>query len=230
MELCRSARVSYFCDAVQWIGKHLAPGQLCRRCGAAVASGHKFGGPKGTGFLILGDEWRGLKVAAGGAQEIGSRAGTENLPGILAMVTALETRCGQTIEQDSLSARDRFEARLQEHWPDELVIHGSGALRSWNTSLMAMPAHRADRWISRLDRFGFQVSNGSACSSGKAGPSPVLRAMGVDPEVARRTLRISSGWETSSADWDQLFQAMLEVRALLDGESNSEGPGQVIEI
>ena len=96
--------------------------------------------------------------------------------------------------------------------------------------MVSLPDYRADRWISRLDRLGFQVSTGSACSSGREGISGVLHAMQVDVEVARRAVRISSGWETRPGDWQDLLEALRQVRDLLDSEETGSGPGQVIEI
>ncbi len=230
VDLCRERGVPVFCDAVQWVGKQLAPADLASRCDALVASGHKFGGPKGIGFVVLGSEWRGVRLQTGGAQELASRAGTENLAGILAMVAALEARCQLSLPGDQKAARDHFESELTALWPDEVIIYGKEAARSWNTCMVSLPEYRADRWINRLDKLGFQVSSGSACSSGKEGISGVLQAMQADIDQARRAIRISSGWETRPADWDGLLEALKRVREQLDSEESGSGPGQVIEI
>jgi cysteine desulfurase len=185
-------------------------------CAGITFSGHKFGGPKGTGCLILGPEWRGLKVQAGGAQELDSRAGTENVAGVAAMVAALEHRVSHPASNDALHG--------------EIKIHGKEAERVWNTCSLSLPDHRSSRWIAHLDKLGFQVSSGSACSTGKEGPSAVLAAMGVDPEMGHRTLRISSGWETTPEDWDHLYEAICATREKLDQSGGSAGPGKVIEI
>lgn len=226
--LCREAGVAFHCDAAQWVGK-------CGRsywngCAGVTLSGHKFGGPRGVGCLILDDQWKGLTVQAGGAQEMDMRSGTENLPAILGMVAALVERDREGVDEGVRSARNEFEKALREKWGDEVVIHGSAVPRLWNTCSVALPDYSSSRWISRLDRLGFAVSSGSACSTGKAGPSPVLGAMGVDPECMRRTLRISGGWKTPPADWEALLAALLEVRELLSREDASSGPGQVIEL
>lgn len=228
-QLCGEEGIPFHCDAVQWFGKE--DGQVCWEGLAGVTlSGHKFGGPKGVGALLVGPEWKGLTLQAGGAQELDSRAGTENIPAVLAMVAALKARLTPPPGGHRRAARDRFERALLERWPGEVAIHGHGSERLWNTSSVCLPEFRSERWILQLDRSGFEVSSGSACSTGKAGPSAVLRAMGVSDEAIRRTIRISSGWETEAGDWDGLLEALVTVRERLSGEAPSAGPGTVIEI
>lgn len=227
-DLCAQAGVPCHCDAVQWAGK--LPFPVGTGYAGLTLSGHKFGGPKGIGCLILGEDWSGLKLQVGGAQEMDSRAGTEAIPSIIAMVAALKARVKTDFSDARFTARDRFEDALLQRWSGEVVIHGAGAERLWNTSFVSLPGFRAERWIARLDRLGFQVSAGSACASGKTGSSPVLKAIGVDEATARRTLRISSGWETAVADWDGLLAALIQARELLSAEPDASGPGKVIEI
>jgi cysteine desulfurase len=111
-----------------------------------------------------------------------------------------------------------------------VIIHGKNAPRIWNTCSVCLPEFRSSRWIARLDKKGFQVSTGAACSAGKKGPSMVMQAMGVVEEVALRTLRISSGWETSPEDWEALLEALTQVRFELQSEDTGSGPGTVIQI
>jgi len=80
-----------------------------------------------------------------------------------------------------------------------------------------MPFADNMRWVARLDKRGFQVSTGSACATGKDGPSHVLAAMGYTPEEARRAVRVSAGWETTEADWQALAAALGEVATELRG-------------
>jgi cysteine desulfurase len=230
LELCESAGVAFFCDAVQWIGKFDSRQAPFARCAGVAASGHKFGAPKGTGLLILGRDWRGASLQVGGSQELESRAGTENVPGAVALAVALDQREAHALTEEQLSARDRFEERLTRQWPGEVRVHSGGYPRTWNTCSVGLPKFKAARWITRLDKHGFQVSAGSACSAGKTSISTVLAAMGVDEDTARRTVRFSSGWETTAEDWDALFQAIVEIYDELKSEEPSEGPGQVIEL
>ncbi len=229
-ELCRSRGIEFHCDAVQWPGKDPEPFSGWGTLSGVTLSAHKFGGPKGTGCMILGPDWQGTQWQVGGSQELGSRAGTEDLAGIDAMAVALEDRMGRSEATGQAGARDRFESELTRIWP-EVVIHGRKAPRIGNTSSVSLPVFNALRWISRLDRHGFQVSTGAACSAGKKGSSVVLRAMGVDEATARRTIRISAGWETTESDWQELLAALVEVRAELEESGTpGEGPGKVINI
>lgn len=230
LEVCEAARIPFFCDAVQVIGKIKSTESVFGRCGGVSISGHKFGAPKGIGLLILGKDWSGTRIQVGGSQEQDSRAGTENVPGALALAVAMEKRTSAALSTDQLAARDRFEQNLLRLWSEKVQIHASEVTRSWNTCSVSLPKFKAARWIARLDKRGFQVSAGSACAAGKAKTSPVLAAMGVDEETAARTVRISSGWETSPEDWENLFAAIEAVYSDLDSEKPTGGPGQVIKI
>lgn len=161
-----------------------------------------------VGFLVCPGDTRPLLV--GGSQEDGRRAGTENVPGVLACVAALEARervLRERLPKERGSGRDRFEARLLQGVAGVRIL-GSGARRLWNTSAFVMPeVDCRRRWVVRLDKLGFAVSTGSACSSGQEKPSHVLAAMGIDG-VGERVLRVSGGWETPEEDWDALAEAL----------------------
>lgn len=227
-DLCREAGVAFHSDGVQWIAKE--KWESWAGCSAVTLSGHKFGGPKGVGCLLVDDAWKGLKIQAGGAQERDMRAGTENVPAILAMVAALRARHSAAVPEDRPSPRDRAAQRLQEKWPGGVRIHGAGRSRLWNTLSLSLPDFPSDRWIARLDRRGYAVSSGSACSTGKAGPSAVLKAMGIEDSVIRRTIRISSGWETPAGDWDSLVETLIEIHEALASAEPPSGPGRVIDL
>jgi cysteine desulfurase len=207
--LCREEGISFHTDAAQWFGK-LATQDLCQ-CDYLTGSAHKFGGPKGMGFLVLRDEDETLRFMRGGPQESGRRAGTENYPAIEAMVTALE----QCAAVGDAGLRDGFEQRLSAAMPGLRII-SEGAPRLWNTSLMVMPRHDNLKWLTRLSRLGFSISTGSACSSGKEGSSVVVRALGATPEELRRVVRVSSGWHTTVADWQSLGDVFVKVGEELD--------------
>jgi len=208
---CREHGVDYFCDATQWIGK--LPAKGLGECEFVAGSAHKFGGPRGVGFLKVKSEGRFESMFRGGQQEEGRRAGTENVPGVLAMVKALEIREAAAAEdgKSRQSWRDGFLKELRRRVPGLEVI-GADVDRMWNTATVLMPVEDCrQRLVVKLDKAGFAVSTGSACASGKEEPSPVLRAMGCSPEDAARVLRFSSGWETTEADWDALLQGVVEV-------------------
>ncbi len=213
--LCEEHGVGFHCDAAQWIGKQ--DSESLGRCSYITGSAHKFGGPKGIGFLVLRDEDEPLRFLRGGPQENGRRAGTENYPAIEAMVTALEsiTHSLPEIEATQVPLRDAFVNSLRATMP-ELRVIGEGAPRLWNTVLMVMPRHDNLKWLTRLSRLGFAISTGSACSSGKEGSSVVVTALGASWEELKRVVRISGGWHTTQAEWQALDEAFQKVGAELD--------------
>jgi cysteine desulfurase len=210
--LCRRHHAAFFCDASQWLGK--LPAADLGEADWAIGSAHKFGGPKGVGFVLAAEGAQDFHAQHGGGQERGHRAGTENFPGVAAMVAALseaETK-KVLLETERLRWRETFERTLPAALPGVRVV-GGRAERLWNTVSLILPHGENTRWVARLDRQGFQVSTGSACATAKEGPSHVLAAMGCLPEEARRVIRASAGWETAETDWPKLAQALAEVSA-----------------
>jgi cysteine desulfurase len=221
-EACAARGIPFHCDAAQWLGKLPAAG-----LGTAdwvTGSGHKFGGPKGVGFLVVPEGLERLRGGfGGGPQEGGRRAGTENVPGILALAAALgeaERRGG------SAEGRDAFERRLLGSMPGLRIVGGSGP-RLWNTSMFVLPHGSNLKWLTLLSHRGFQVSTGSACSAGRGNPSHVMAAMGVEPEAMGRVIRASSLWSARTEDWLALAGAVETVDAeLRDSASGSGAPGE----
>jgi cysteine desulfurase len=217
LALCRAQGVPLFSDAVQWIGK--LPARGLGDCDWLSGSAHKFGGPRGVGFLKCPAKGRVEPLLRGGAQEEGRRAGTENVAGVLAMIAALEAR-EQSLRAGAPAAslRDHFERQLLKSLPGAAIVAAT-APRTWNTSLALMPeVDCRTRWVVKLDKLGVAVSTGSACASGKEEPSPVLTAMGYSPAEAARALRFSAGWETPAADWDKLLAALKQADHELRGK------------
>lgn len=215
--LALRASVPMVCDAVQWLGK--LPAKGLGECSYVIGSAHKFGGPVGVGFMKVP---RGFApLIQGGPQEEGRRAGTENVPGVLAMLAAWESReaLGASSQiAERLAWRDHFLEWLVKWYPECRVV-GAGSERLWNTGSILMPP-QADcrrRWIVQLDRVGVAASTGSACSSGKEQPSPVLLAMGYPMGETDRMIRFSSGWETCEADWRLLAEKVMEAANRLKG-------------
>lgn len=195
----------FHCDAAQWIGK--LPAAELGKCDFVTGSGHKFGGPQGVGFLKIPETVRRFSLQRGGLQESGHRAGTENVPAILAMVAAWEER--ESAVEMSSAGRDAFEAKLRATLPT-VSIMGQNASRLWNTSLIIFSESTNTKWLARLSALGFAVSTGSACSTG-AGASDVLMAMGIEGAALRRVLRFSGGWDQTLEDWLALAQAVIQV-------------------
>ena len=206
----RKAGALVHCDAVQ------APGRIAIEVGALGAdlltlSAHKFGGPQGVGALIVREDVPLAALQRGGGQELGRRAGTENVAGIVGFGVAAEL-AADDIERraEIVCLRDGLENRLRAVAP-ELMVFGAGAERLPNTICIAMPGVAAETQVMALDLAGVAVSAGAACSSGKVEPSHVLRAMGVaEPEVGR-AIRVSLGWRTSERDIDRLVEAWSDL-------------------
>lgn len=214
-EVCRSRGVRLHSDAAQWLGK--LPAAELAACDYLTGSAHKFGGPKGAGFLVLANPEESFPLLHGGPQENARRAGTENYPGIEAMVTALEALEPRLpgITKEQTKYRNIFIEILEITLPGLRIVSG-GAPRLWNTVLAVMPRHENLKWLTRLSRRGFAISTGSACSSGKEGSSVVVQALGANPEELRRVIRVSGGWDTTAEDWQALAMAFVEVSIELD--------------
>ncbi|HSH94863.1 MAG TPA: cysteine desulfurase family protein [Roseimicrobium sp.] len=215
--LCLEHSVPFFCDAAQWVGKRTSTG--LGRCDFVSGCAHKFGGPKGVGFLKVPAKGRLEPLLVGGPQEEGRRAGTENVASILSMVAVLRHRQKQIdAGEDKMRAgfRERFEKELVSALPGSELV-GADSPRLWNTVSALMPEvdDCQQRWVVKLDKAGFAVSTGSACASGKEESSHVLRAMAYRPEQASRVLRFSAGWETVMEDWDALLKALVAVNGAM---------------
>jgi cysteine desulfurase len=182
-----------------------------------TVSGHKLGGPQGTGALILRD---GIHITdqmlKGGGQERGARAGTENVAGIAGFGAACAAAVVELpVTNSRLSAlRGRVEAQLRAISAG-IVIFGEAMPRVPNTTLAALPGLKAETAVIAFDLAGVAVSSGSACSSGKVAASHVLAAMGVDPALARGAVRLSFGWGTTDRDIEKLLNAWTKVASSL---------------
>lgn len=204
--LARAHGALFHCDAVQ------ASGKMAIDIGGIGAdfltlSAHKLGGPPGIGALVVRDGLDFSPLLRGGGQEHGRRAGTENLVGTAGFAAAAAAATEQIAVYDRVRAlRDVLETAITKLAPDAVVL-GAVAPRLPNTSAIAMPGVAAETQVIALDLDGVMVSAGAACSSGKVGPSHVLEAMGVRPDLAKSTIRVSLGWTTTEADVAHFVQA-----------------------
>lgn len=175
-------------------------------------SAHKIGGPKGAGALVSrGETFMPSPLIRGGGQEKGHRAGTENLAAIVGFGAAAEVAVEALANVGDLAARrDAMEARMREAAPD-VIIHGAGAPRLANTSYVSLPGLKAETAQIAFDMEGIAVSSGSACSSGKVGPSHVLKAMDADADLG--AIRVSLGLATSDNDIDAFIEAFAKINA-----------------
>jgi cysteine desulfurase len=172
-------------------------------------SAHKLGGPQGAGALIVREGAPLSAQIAGGGQEMGRRAGTENVAAI-AGFGAVAQKVDDA--QDLYSLRESFESRLKTLVPDALIF-GATAERLPNTSTFAIPGLLSETTLIALDLDGIAVSTGAACSSGKVRPSHVLAAMGVAENLARCGIRVSFGWSNSARDADAAIASLGRLMA-----------------
>ena len=185
-------------DCAQTVGKIALPD-----ADLIAISAHKFGGPVGTGALLLRD-WALLRP--GGGQERGYRGGTENLPGVLGMAAALEA--GTDWLAQAAQLRARLDAAVSA--TGGTVVAGA-APRIAAIGAYRMPGRSATAQLIRFDGMGIAVSAGSACSSGSLKPSHVLAAMAQDG--AGEIIRVSIGRETTGAEIDRFIAAWREMAA-----------------
>ncbi|MFV0512758.1 MAG: cysteine desulfurase family protein [Jhaorihella sp.] len=198
-------------DATQAFGKLAVAFNWCG-AGMALISAHKMGGPKGVGALVLR---RGQDVTArirGGGQEMGRRAGTENLIAIAGFGAAAEA-AARDLEAgvwDKVSHLRDLLQEVLEAGADQTIFIGKDVERLPNTLCMATPGWKAETQVMQMDLAGFAISAGSACSSGKVRASRVLIAMGYDEAVAASAIRVSLGRETTEAEVLRFAQAWLD--------------------
>lgn len=199
------------CDAVQALGKIPVDfGAL----GADMLSlsAHKCGGPVGAAALIARRDLAFAPLLAGGGQELGRRAGTENVAAIAGFAAALEKSANHTHINQVRQWLNAMEATLEA---SGAVVVGAGLPRLPNTSCVAMPGASGEVQLMDFDLSGFALSAGSACSSGRIEPSHVLLAMGFAPDLAACAIRISAGWNTKQAEIQAFTAQWLETRARL---------------
>lgn len=205
-------------DAVQAAGRMVLNVEELG-CDLLTTSAHKLYAPKGVGALYVRRGVRLLGQNVGGHQERERRAGTENVPGIVAFGEAAKLAREELHERVAHDARlrDRFEQKVVELIPD-VVMNGDRAARLPHLSNISFRYIDGEGLLINLDLEGVAVSTGSACSSGTLEPSPVIRALGVDDEIARGSIRFSFGKENTEAEVDYaievLVQAVERLRAL----------------
>jgi cysteine desulfurase len=214
-EIVHSAGGLLHVDAIQAFGK--IPFDINGlNADLVTLSAHKIGGPKATGALVLAEGLLGLEpLLRGGGQELGRRAGTENVAGIAGFGAAVSAAMS-ALEHDALrleGLRNRLENGLRQT-PD-VIVFSDDVTRLPNTTLFTVPGLKAETAVIGFDLAGFAVSSGSACSSGKVQPSHVLEAMGFGPKLARGAVRLSLGWSTSDADIDCCLEAWRKLAGTL---------------
>lgn len=198
-------------DAVQVLGKLELDFRALNGAGvhALSVSSHKIGGPKGAAALVLDKRVELQPLIAGGGQERNLRSGTENVPAIVGFgaACALAARNVKENRRRLADLRQQLEAGLHHQGAR---IFGAGAERLPNTSYFAFPGVDGETLVGYLDRAGFAVASGAACSSANPEPSRVLMAMGVAPELARGAVRVSLGATSTAAQIEEFLGVLKD--------------------
>jgi cysteine desulfurase len=197
-------------DAVQGIG-HIPIDVRELGVDMLSASGHKFNGPKGIGFLYIREGTRIVPYADGGAQESRMRAGTENVASIVAMATALKKNCANMIENEKKLCN--LEKRLIEQLEvSEISFIRNGYEKHVPGNLnLSFKNASGEMLLHRLDLMGICVSTGSACDSVNTQISHVINAIGVPKEYAEGTIRISLGRDNTVDDVNEIAHALIKI-------------------
>ena len=209
-ELCRSKGIPFHTDAVQAMG-HIPVNVKEMNIDLLSMSGHKFHAPKGVGVLYAK---RGLplyNIIEGGAQERGKRAGTENIPGIVALAAALKESVEHMEENTAkiIPMRDKLFAELSKI--PHSKINGSLEHHVPGTVNMCFEGIEGESLLLLLDSKGICASSGSACTSGSLDPSHVLLSIGLPHEVAHGSLRLSIGEYNTMEEIDHIIESVPPV-------------------
>ena len=212
--VCRKHNVLFHTDAVQAVG-HIPVSVKNDNIDMLSLSAHKFHGPKGIGVLYAKKGVRLHTLIAGGAQERGKRAGTENIPAILGMAAALQEACDHMEEntQHCKALRDRLIAGLSQI--PHSVLNGDPVHRLPSNVHFCFEGIEGESLLLLLDQKGICASSGSACTSGSLDPSHVLLAIGRPHEIAHDSLRLSLGEENTMAEVEYMLEAIPEVVSYL---------------
>lgn len=216
--ICRAKNVLFHTDAVQAVG-HIPVNVKEDNIDMLSASAHKFHGPKGSGFLYVRKGIPITNLIEGGAQERGKRAGTENVPGIVATAVALKDAIEKMDQNAEITKakRDRLIAGLKEI--PHSAINGDEDRRLPGNVNFCFEGIEGESLLLLLDDKGIQASSGSACTSGSLDPSHVLLAIGRVHDVAHGSLRLTIDETVSEEEIDYIVKNVSEVVEYLRGFS-----------
>lgn len=212
-KLAREHKAFVHTDAVQALGK-IPLDFFALGVHAMTVSSHKIGGPLGAGALVIDKRIDVQPLLHGGGQERGLRSGTENVAAIVGFGVACELAAKNvtTFDMHTEVLRKHLEVGLQKL---NAVIFGQAGLRLPNTSFFAFPNIDGETLVIALDKVGFAVASGSACSSDSDEPSHVLLAMGVATDLARGAVRVSLGIHNTLAEVSQFLTSLEQELARL---------------
>jgi len=206
-EICRSKKVPFHVDAVQTVGKiPVSVDEL--NCDLLSLAAHKFYGPKGVGALYIRPGTRLQPLIHGGHHERNRRASTENVASIVGMGAAAEWAAKNMKQEEKHVGhlRDRLEKALLKM--ECVRLNGHPTDRLYTTLNMSVESVEGEGLIIGLDMQGICVSSGSACSSGQAEVSHVLKAIGLPIELAKGSVRFSLGWDNTAEEIDKVIDVL----------------------
>ena len=208
--------IVYHVDAIQAYGKYkIYPKKL--GIDLLSVSGHKIHGPKGSGFLFINDKTRIKPIIYGGGQQKGMRSGTENVPAIAGLATAVKLIYNNDFESKIAhlyELKDYFIDEL-EKLPDVQVNSKKGTDSAPQIVSASFKGVRAEVLLHSLEDKGIYVSSGSACSSNKPGLSNTLVAIGLDKELLDSTLRFSFCYETTKEELEYTIETLKQLLPML---------------
>ena len=218
-EVCRAHGVLFHTDAVQAAG-HIPVNVKKQNIDMLSLSAHKFHGPRGIGALYVK---RGIELTSlmeGGGQERGKRPGTENLPAIMGMAAALKEECTLMEQNEAkvIAMRDRLIQGLSQI--PYSILNGSREKRLPGNVNFCFEGVSGESLLLLLDSRGICASSGSACASGALEPSHVLLALGLSPEIAQGSLRISLDISNTEEEIDYMLEVIPQVVEQLRGMSD----------
>jgi cysteine desulfurase NifS len=217
-KICREKKILFHTDAVQAVG-HIPVNVESEYIDMLSSSAHKFHGAKGVGFLYARKGIRLTNLIEGGAQERGRRAGTENVPGIVAMAAALKEsveKIGENVKH-AAALRDKLIAGLAGI--PHSALNGDAVKRLPSNVSFCFEGIEGESLLLLLDDKGICASSGSACTSGSLDPSHVLLAIGRVHDVAHGSLRLTLGDDATEEEVDYIIQSVREVVEYLRGFS-----------
>ncbi len=209
-KICKKHKVYFHVDAVQSYGK-IPLSVKKMNIDLLSASAHKIYGPKGVGMLYVNQDVKIVPIMHGGGHETGLRSGTENVAGIVGFGKATE------IMKKAMSSESERQKKLQDKLIDCLLkipgsrLNGSRKERIYNNVNISFEGVEGEALLLRLDEKGIALSTGSACSSKSLEPSHVLSALGLRPEQAHGSLRITLGKDNTEQDVDYVIEQIKNI-------------------
>ena len=210
-EIAAKHGILFHTDAVQAYGQIPIDVEECH-IDMLSASGHKFNGPKGIGFLYIGKKAKIRSFIHGGQQERGRRAGTENVAGIVGMEAAVKRAYGIMEEktQREIKLRDYLIGRILQEIPDTR-LNGHPARRLPGNVNISFASVEGESVLIMLDMQGICASSGSACTTGALDPSHVLLALGLSPDLARGSLRLTLSEDNTEEEMDIVVEELKRI-------------------